>query len=138
LLLFGLWRYNKGLVMAGLLLVISCGVLAPVQEESGEKAEKVLKQTRPDTHDWVHKHEESAEKLMPVMLALALLGIVALVFTVLNSIWGRRLSFAVLVLTLPVWLFAGYVGWQGGQISHPELRPGSAASPTAPAEFDDD
>jgi hypothetical protein len=127
-LAFGLWRPAVPVVRrSGLVLLVLGGLGGGATYFTGEPAEEVVEDMPGITRERIHEHEESAE------LATIIIGITGLIG--LGILWRRRgqpIDKASTIVAAGATLLAFGVlartAWLGGQIHHPELRPGGAGA----------
>ncbi|MBB4603673.1 putative membrane protein [Hymenobacter luteus] len=136
LLLVAVVRRQETLINAGLVALVVAALLTIPTQLTGEGAEEVVEDRPGVTHALIHEHEEAAELSLWVMEATGALALVSLLarrrttaraplFTYL-TLAGAVVSFGLLART----------GNLGGQIMHPEARPGFVQP--AEAEHDED
>ena len=130
LLLAALWRKNEEWKKLSLIVFVIIGLLAAATYLTGEPAEEVVEHLPGVSKEDIESHEESALWSLIAIEALALASLAGLFLSRQSRIIPARF------LTL-CWLLAilamGTVAWTahlGGQIRHPETRPGFQA-PTA-------
>lgn len=136
-LAWALVRKDDGVARASLGLLVLAGLLVLPVYLSGEEAEDLVEGQVGVSHDAIEAHEDAA---LGAAVAVGVVGAVALI--ILISFRGRALPRAVTALTLVLALavagWVGYVANLGGQINHPEIRPGPTPSATDVYETDDD
>ncbi len=117
-------RRRPDLARTGLVMLVVVALISIAVYLTGKPAEEIV-ESLPGTSDrLLERHQEAG---LIAFIALEVLG----AFSLLSLIAHRRpqpfpswLLYTLLVLTLAV---AGWVGWTssiGGQITHPEARPG--------------
>ncbi len=123
LLLFGIFRRSNLLVNVALItFLISAAVTLPV-DWTGEEAEEILEEMGVD-HDIIHEHEEAAELSILLMLVLGGVALTTLLFRAWRHQMGGWLTYLTLVLGMVVFGVMARTANTGGQIRHPEIRPG--------------
>jgi hypothetical protein len=123
----GLWKANPTIIRTGLVaLLVAAGLCLPTQL-TGEGAEEALKQLPGYSRELVHAHEEAAELGFWV---LELTGAGALLALLIQQ-RQRLLTFLTLAGAVVSFLLLARAGNLGGQISHPEIRPGFVESAKA-------
>lgn len=126
---------NDGVELSGLAVLVLAGALTIPTYFSGENAEEIVEDQAGISEEIIEEHEDAGKF---GLIAGSIMGLVAA-----GALWMRRkngtvpakLSLANLVLALLVSAIMVRVGLLGGQINHPELRPGGVA---AEAGHDDD
>lgn len=106
---------------------------------SGEGAEDALSDVANlgVSHDVMHEHEEAGELAFILTSVLGVLAIGALVYTEKSEKAAGAVLGVMLLLSLGVFAYVGYVSNLGGQIHRPLLR-GETVMRTAESEHDHD
>ena len=122
LTLWLLWR-KQGIALAGLWTLVGSGLSAVLVYILGNEAEDVVENMPGITHAAIERHQEAALWVLIGLLVLAVLSAWIL--------WRRRAGQLPRGLILGVWVLAlvasGITAWAaelGGEIHHPEIRPG--------------
>lgn len=122
LTLWLLWR-REGLVPAGLWTLVGSGVAAVPVYLLGLEAEDVVETMRGITETSIERHEEAA--------LWALIGLLVLGAAAAWALWRRSRSTLRRRTVVGIWILAlvvsGITAWtaeRGGEIHHPEIRPG--------------
>lgn len=122
LTLWLLWR-RDGLVVAGLWTLVGSGVAAVPVYLLGLEAEDVVEGMKTITEASIERHEEAA--------LWALIGLLVLGAAAAWALWRRRGSPLRRGAVIGIWVLAlvvsGITAWtaeRGGEIHHPEIRPG--------------
>lgn len=129
LLVFGMARRSEEITALGLVSVVVVALFGAAAFFTGRAAEEVVERLPGITRQLIDAHEEPAE------LAFIILGIAgAAGLATLFLLHARhRLSRALLVITLLLEIagtgVVAYAASLGGQIRHPEARPGFVAPP---------
>lgn len=118
---WALARGRDGVARHSLSLLVLAGVLSVPVYLTGEQAEEVVEHRTGVFEAVIEAHEEAA---LGAALATGLVALVALAALVVYRRRGypRRVVAVILLLSLGVGGWNGYVANLGGQISHPELR----------------
>ena len=93
---------------------------------SGEGAEELIEGLGRGTESYIEQHEETAELFSILSYALGALSLLGLWASFKASSFAKQLSYVVLAASLVVIYFAKETGTTGGEISHTEIRSGSA------------
>ncbi|MDP2479504.1 MAG: hypothetical protein Q8W51_07325 [Candidatus Palauibacterales bacterium] len=122
LTLWLLWR-KEGIAVAGLWTLVGSGLSAVPVYILGNEAEDVVENMPGITHAAIERHQEAALWVLIGLLVLAVLSAWIL--------WRRRAGRVPRGPILAVWVLAlvasGITAWAaelGGEIHHPEIRPG--------------
>jgi hypothetical protein len=123
LLAAGLWRRNVTVQRTALVVLILAGLAAGLAFLTGEPAEHALENMAGRPEALIESHEEAA--------LLATFATAVLAFLSAASLWllrrgalGRGWGLGTMALAICVSLALAWVANLGGQISHPEIRPG--------------
>jgi hypothetical protein len=137
-LLGGLLARQRSVRTVGLLLCVVAGLSGVPAHVTGEDAEHALEdQLDAAAHPYLEAHEEAAKPLMFPTLALGILA----AFCLWADLKQKKVALALcwvsvaVALGLTVWMM--YAAHLGGQIRHPELRPGAAQAAPATRPTDD-
>jgi uncharacterized membrane protein len=139
LLLVALIRKSHDLKQAGLWLCLLAALGAIPTYLTGEPAEELVEAVPGVAPDLIEEHEESA---LWALVGIEALGAASLAGLYLSRKTGEppeRLVQLCLVLALIAVAIVGRTAYLGGQIHHPEVRPGvqvmhtEPSSPHAPA-----
>lgn len=121
---FGLIRKKIDVLRTGFALFVFSGIAAAAVYVTGESAEEVVEGMAGVSHAIIEQHEEAAFIALIATLALAAASLIGLWLA--RKTFPRRYATATLIGALAV---AGVVAWTanlGGQINHPEIRPGAS------------
>lgn len=121
----GLWKANEITIRTGLLTLLAAAALCLPTQLTGEGAEEVLEKLPGFSRALVRAHEEAAEL---GFWALELTAAVALLALVLRE-RQRLMAFMALAGATVSFVLLARAGNLGGQISHPEARPGFVEMP---------
>lgn len=128
ILAFGLLRKQRTLKRTGLVLVVFAAATTLPVNATGEEAEAIVEQMSDRNHDRIHDHEEAAETALWLMLLTGGVAIGALVMLGRSHPRAHLLTSITLGLGALVFIWMVQVANLGGQISHPEIRPGFQVS----------
>jgi hypothetical protein len=135
LLGFALWRNDPGIQRLTLASTILVALLTIPVYLTGEPAEDAIEHSAGFTEDMVEQHEERGEITLIVVLVTG----AAALGTLVLARGGKALRPALVRLVLlGLVASSGIAAWtalDGGQIRHPELRPGWSP-PSATPEHD--
>ena len=123
LLLWSMWRRDVALQRAALTSFFIVAVVAIPVYLTGEPAEEIVEHLPGTTESAIESHETAA---LAALLAVSLLGAVALLGLLLPLRWSRVTARAALLVALAG---AGLMAWTanlGGRIRHAELRSATA------------
>lgn len=136
-LAWALIRHDDGVGRASLGLLVLAGILVLPVYLSGEEAEDLVEDQVGVSHDAIEAHEDVA---IGAVIAVGILGLVALALLIgfRRGVLPRSATAATLVLALAAAGWIGYVANLGGQINHPEIRPGPTPSAIDAYETDGD
>ena len=87
---------------------------------TGEEAEEALEAVGGFSHELIHEHEEAAEGFMFGIWSLAAVAFVGFALLLLNHAKAKLFAWIVLIYAVVVSTGGMWVGYLGGQISHPE------------------
>ena len=134
-LLFALLKNNRELKKAGLWLCLAAALGAIPTFLTGEPAEEVVENLAGIEVSRIEEHEQTA---LVALIAIEILGaasLAGLYFSRKTAEPPERLVQACLILGLAALAIVGWTAHLGGQIHHPETRPGFQADfnePTGP------
>jgi hypothetical protein len=120
LLSFGLFKRLEVLIKASFVLNVFAFVFTLPMYASGEGAEETVEHMEHVSLDYIHKHEEMAEKAFLFSFILAIVSVAA--FFNFPAKFSSALPKIVLFASLIAFLFYSLTAHLGGRISHPELR----------------
>lgn len=100
-------------IFAGILAAFATGA-------TGEEAEEILESVGGFSHNLIHAHEEAAEGFMIGIWSLAAVALLGFAALLRNHAKAKLLAWLVLIYATVVSTGGMYVGYLGGQISHPE------------------
>jgi uncharacterized membrane protein len=100
-------------IFAGILAAFAAGA-------TGEEAEEALEAVGGFSHELIHEHEEAAEGFMFGIWSLAAVALVGFALLLLNHAKAKLFAWIVLIYAVVVSTGGMWVGYLGGQISHPE------------------
>jgi uncharacterized membrane protein len=126
--LIALLKKNRELKRAGLWLCVAAALGAVPTYLSGEPAEEVVESMAGIEEAAIEEHEEMA---LLALAAIEILGAGALAGLYLSRKTGEppeRLIQACLILSLAALAMVGWTARLGGEIHHPETRPGYTSS----------
>ncbi|QJX49022.1 hypothetical protein HMJ29_19765 [Hymenobacter taeanensis] len=119
----GLFRQDNGVVRTGLVTLLVAAVLCLPVQLTGEGAEEVLQGVAGVSKPLTQAHEAAAELGFWVLELTGCLALLALLLTQRANLLSR-LTVAGAVVSVVLLARAGNLG---GQIQHPEARPGFIA-----------
>lgn len=106
-----------------LMILFFAGLMAWPVAELGERAEsRVLAVTDADGSDWLHVHEERAEKAVWLFYALAAVAAVGVAVVMKAPRRAGPVAAAVLLVALAACALGVWVAYPGGRIIHREFR----------------
>lgn len=110
---------NQVKTVAYLILLIAClgGIIA---YSTGESAEDTVKNLQGIDKNNIEEHEEIAKFTLASIIALGLVSLTGIVLTVKQSVYARRISIVVLIISLITVGLASWTGYLGGKIRHTE------------------
>lgn len=121
----GLFQRSRELVLVGLAMGALFGAATPLVVLSGEEAEERIEAGLDAAgRQWLHIHEERAEVVAPLVYVTAGLCLAGLVALRRRPEWQRPVAGTASGALLVAVVALGWVGAAGGQVAHPELRPG--------------
>lgn len=128
---------NTSLQKASYVILVGAAIFTVVTFLTGEPAEHVIEELIPESHDWIHEHEEWAEWTLWIGLLTGILAVVAF-FKPVNAI-VRNLTLLIGTISLGMILYTAHLG---AEIRHTEIRKDATEKPTpeveAEGEYDDD
>ena len=120
---YGLFRKKREILQTGFATFVISGIAAVAVYLTGESAEEVVEGMAGVSHAIIEQHEEAAFVALIAMLALGAVSLIGLWLS--RKTLPRWYATATLIGALAV---GGIVAWTanlGGQINHPEIRPGA-------------
>lgn len=122
ILCYGIYKNSSILIKTGFILNIAVLIFTLPLYLSGEEAEEVVEHMEHVSHDFIHEHEEIAEKSFVIAIFLGIISLAGL----LNfpQKFSSIMPKVVLVASVLSFILFAYVAHLGGRISHPELREG--------------
>lgn len=133
-LLSGIIIKNQTVKHVALCLIIISGIGAFAAHVTGEGAEESSELRSDFSHELIEKHEHASEPFFQIMLALTVLSIVTLIFSIKKKTWSKYLVILTAIISLGAAYFAQQAGTSGGEIRHPEISDGSATAIPSNAE----
>lgn len=125
LLIWGMIAKSWDIQKSGLLLLILAGIASFVAMQSGEGAEHIVRKMAGIDKNYIHDHEEWAEKFALLNYINALLSIIAWWAFHNGRPFAPMMRICILIITL-VGLWLGVeTGNSGGDIRHTEIRSGA-------------
>lgn len=121
-LALGLWLRNLTLTRTGLTLFVVAALAALAAYFTGEPAEEHLEGVAGLSETLIGRHEAAA---LAATIALGALGVLSLAALVFRRGRSRVAASVLLVLSLAPAALIGVAANRGGQIRHPEIRPGA-------------
>lgn len=120
LLAYAVFIDNTSLIKTAFILNIAAFVFTVPLYFSGEGAEEVVEHMGHVSHDYIHEHEEMAEKTFVFSILLALISAAA--FFNFPRRFSQWLPKIVLLCSSIAFILFAYTAHLGGRVSHPELR----------------
>lgn len=117
---YGVLKNNTILIRTAFILNIAVLLFTVPLYVTGEGAEEIVEQMEHVSHDYIHEHEEMAEKAFVVAILLAIISIAGL-FNFPKKFSGT-LPKVILGFTILSFIMFASTAHFGGRISHPELR----------------
>ena len=136
ILLYGIITKSYHTKNAAYLILLLAAVGGGIAFLTGEEAEHVAEKLPGVTEEWIHDHEEAAEKAIIGIMVLGLASLVGLLMNRRPS-GGRITSWIVLVIALATFGITAYAAYLGGSIRHTEIRPSANAVETVVKPDDD-
>ena len=121
---WGLLRKSEDVLRLGLALGFVVGIATYGVLLTGEPAEHVVEHMADVSRRTIHAHEEAADWATYLLAAAGLLSLLALLMVRRRHRAGRTLSILALVVTLVGFAAVSRTALLGGEIRHPEARPG--------------
>ncbi len=141
ILVFGMIFKNQIAKRIALAVFIFSGLSALIANQTGEQAEDVVEKLAGIQEQFIHDHEEAAERFLSICLVLGGVSLVALWMDWKKKTMVQYAYMVVLFISTFNMYFAYSAGHSGGEIRHPEIRIEGAAlspSPSGTQEKDDD
>ena len=135
LLLAGVLRPNDSLTRAGLLTLVAAAGLAMATSATGEGAEEIVMSmpgASAATKALIHAHERAADLSLWALTATGALAILSLLLLARGHARARLTTLLTLAGAVLSFGLMSRAGSLGGQIMHPETRPGFEAEALAP------
>ena len=127
LIAWGLLRKSEDVLRLGLALAFVVGIATWGVQLTGEPAEEVVENLAGVSRRTIHAHEEAAEWATYLIAAAGVAGILALLLVRRRHRAARGLSILTLVVSLVGFAAVSRAALLGGEIRHPEARPGFVA-----------
>jgi xanthine/uracil/vitamin C permease (AzgA family) len=116
---------SRGGQAALLMVMVVCSAMAwPVFELGELSSDRIVALTDEDGRAWLEAHEHRAEQFLPFFYAVAIVSLVALLVPIKFPRTSLLLSVVAFLFGAVVVGMAGYIGYAGGKIRHPEFRTG--------------
>lgn len=132
-LVTGIFLKNNVVKNVAYVLFIVAAIFGAVSMATGEGAEEIAENLPSVTEQFIHEHEEMAEKLAIVLYALGLVSLIGLYLNIKNHAKANLVSYLAAVITIAGVFIGKQTGTTGGEIRHTEIR-ANAASVAVPAE----
>jgi uncharacterized membrane protein len=129
---WGLLRKSEDVLRLGLIVGVLIGIATWGVQLTGDPAEHALAGVPNFQRRLVHAHEEAAELSTNVISISAVLALVTLVLMRRRRKAARALAIVTLVAALAGFGLVSRAALLGGEITHPEARPGWVAPPPPP------
>jgi uncharacterized membrane protein len=123
-LLISLLGRNKTLIKASLWILLIVGMLTIPAYYSGEGAEEMIGHQPGISGEIIHEHEESAEKAFIAVIGLSLIAAGGLLLQHFKRRVSGMFLATILVLAIITGVLMAGAANKGGEIRHPEIRPG--------------
>jgi hypothetical protein len=133
LIAWGLLRKSEDVLRLGLALAFVIGLATYGVMLTGDPAADVVRNLADVTRERIHAHEEAADWATWLIAGAGVVSLVALLMVRRRRAAGRTLSILALVVSLFGFAAASRAALLGGEIRHPEARPGFVV----PAEASD-
>jgi hypothetical protein len=138
LLAYGLWKNERSLKSAGLVLGVIAGLSGVAAVQSGERAEDIVEEYAGTNERALEEHEEAAETTQWAAILLGLVSLTALFLPKDRTTLRGRTEWLAVALFLITLAMVARTANLGGPIRHPEIgSPGSVVD-TDGAEDEDD
>lgn len=122
ILVTGIFLKNNVVKNVAYVLFIVAAIFGAVSMATGEGAEEIAEKLPSVTEQFIHEHEEMAEKLAVVLYALGLVSSVGLFLNLKNHAKANLISYLAVVIAV-IGVFVGkQTGTTGGEIRHTEIR----------------
>ena len=121
---WGLLRKSEDVLRLGLALAFVVGVATWGVMLTGEPAEEVVEHMAGVSRRTIHAHEEASEWATYGIAAAGVVSLLALLMVRKRHRAGRGLSILALVISLVGFAAVSRAALLGGEIRHPEARPG--------------
>lgn len=121
LLAFGLWKNDRALRSAGLVLGLIAGIGAFAAVQSGERAEDIVEEYAGTNEEALHEHEEAAEVTQWAAILLGLVSVGALAVPKERTTLRSRAEWLAIALFAVTLGLVARTANLGGPIRHPEI-----------------
>ncbi|OYQ41501.1 hypothetical protein [Flavobacterium aurantiibacter] len=134
LLVLGVGFFTKSEVVkrTALFLFVVCALSTLAAMRSGEEAEEFVEELAGFSHDFIHEHEEAAERFALVAYALGALSLVGLWASYKRKGFARAIFIAAFPLAVVALWMGRETGTSGGEIRHTEIRETANQTPATP------
>jgi len=129
---WGLLRKSEEVLRLGLIVAVLIGIATWGVQLTGEPAEHALSGTQGFQRRLAHAHEEAAQLSTIVIGVSAVLALVTLLLMRRRRGAARGLAIVTLLAALAGFGLVSRAALLGGEISHPEARPGWVQPPPPP------
>lgn len=133
IMIAGLLKNSRDLTSTAMLLGALVAISAPIVKETGEGAEKQVKELAWFHQTLLEEHESRADKATVVLVLTGVIGAAGAFLTRGGRPERRVISYAFTAFLLVATGLMGWTALAGGQIRHDEIRPGVVipASPSS-------
>ena len=122
LIVIGMFRNSRELVVVGLIFVILIALWAIPAYLTGEAAEELVENLPGISEQLIEEHEEKAKVALILIEITGVLALIALIGLRFSEKIFELISTLTLLLLIISGLFITWTANLGGKISHPEIR----------------
>lgn len=122
ILIAGIVIKNNTIKNIAYILFIVSAIFAAISMSTGEGAEEIAEKLPSVTDEFIHEHEEMAEKLALILYVLAGVSLIGLYLNFKNHAKAHLVSFFAFFIALIAVFFGKQTGTTGGEVRHTEFR----------------
>ncbi|MFY7665552.1 hypothetical protein [Flavobacterium sp.] len=131
ILVLGIGFFTKSEVVkrTALFLFVVGALTTLAAMRSGEEAEEFVEELAGFSHDYIHEHEEAAERFALVAYALGAISLLGLWASYKRKGFARAIFIAAFPVALAALWMGRETGTSGGEIRHTEIRETASQTP---------
>ncbi len=127
-MLVGILSKSQAVQRTAYLLFILAALFTIAAMWSGEEAEHMVEHLPGVEHDYIENHEHQAETLAILLYILGGLSLLGLLLNLKQRAFQQVIAIGVTIFAVILLFFGKQTATSGGEIRHPEIRPGFEVS----------